>query len=318
MSKFWFLFIFLAGLFLGVFISNYSGSGRNKPTHFLANQIIFPTPTPKVDQRIIIVAAGDVLLGRSINFRMVRDNNFNWPFEKVADLLREADFSFINLEGPLVEDCLLTQTGMVFCGDRRAASGLVFAGVDACNLANNHILNYGEDGLKQTIDILSQNNIGAFGGEKILRKNIKGVNFSFLGFNEVGLGNRAYERLLLDVADKIKREKEFSDVIFVSFHWGNEYTENISSRQKQLGYLAIDSGADIVVGHHPHWVQSKEIYKDKPIYYSLGNFVFDQMWSQKTREGLIVNFEFEGKNLLGEKEFPVLIEDFGQPWILNN
>jgi poly-gamma-glutamate synthesis protein (capsule biosynthesis protein) len=303
----------LAGLFLGVFIGNYSGSGGNKPTHFLANQIVSPTPAPKIDQRIRIVAAGDVLLGRSINFRMVRDNNFNWPFEKVADLLREADFSFINLEGPLVEDCPLTQTGMVFCGDRRAASGLVFAGVGACNLANNHILNYGEDGLKQTIDVLSQNNIGAFGEEKILRKNIKGVNFSFLGFNEVGLGNRAYERLLLDVADKIKQEKEFSDVVVVSFHWGNEYTEDISPRQKQLGYLAIDSGADIVVGHHPHWVQSKEIYKDKPIYYSLGNFVFDQMWSQKTREGLIVSFEFEGKNLLGEKEFPVLIEDFGQP-----
>lgn len=306
------------GLLLGVFIGNYKGFAKNKPTHFLTNQIIFPKTASKVDQRITIVATGDVLLGRSINFRMVRDNNFNWPFEKVADVLREADFSFINLEGPLFENCPPTQTGMVFCGDRKAASGLVFAGVDACNLANNHILNYGEDGLKETIDILSQNNIGVFGGEKILRKNIKGVNFSFLGFNEVGLGQRAYEDLLLNVAEKIRQEKEFSDVVVVSFHWGNEYTEDISPRQKQLGYLAIDSGADIVVGHHPHWVQSKEVYKDKPIYYSLGNFVFDQMWSQKTREGLIVSFEFEGKNLLGEKEFPVLIEDFGQPLILNN
>lgn len=200
------------------------------------------TPVPVEDKKITLIAVGDILLARKVNYKMVVMNNFNWPFEKVADFLKSSDFTFANLESPLTEGCKPTETGMVFCGDKRGALGLAFAGVDACDLANNHSLNYGEEGLSQTKQILQSAGIASFGGDDIFRKEIRGVRFSFLGFNEVSLGEGTYKKLLSQVASQVESERKLSDVVVVSFHWGNEYTEKISSRQKELVHLAIDSG----------------------------------------------------------------------------
>ena len=90
-----------------------------------------------------------------------------------------------------------------------------------------------------------------------------------------------------------------------------------SLRQKTLAHLAIDSGADAVIGHHPHWVQENEDYNGKPIYYSLGNLIFDQMWSEETKKGLMVQLTYQGKNLLKQEKFPIKIQDYGLPYIIN-
>lgn len=262
---------------------------------------------------ITVLAGGDLMLGRSVGYKMARDANFAWPFEKVADVIKGADFSFFNLESPFYHNCPLTNTGMIFCADYRAVEGMVFAGIDGVNLSNNHIRNYGSRGLEETRDLLARSNIGYFGeGENPLIVELKGIKFAFLGFNEVGLIGENYERLKSLVSDEVVKSKLTADIVIVSFHWGEEYTKTITSHQKELARIAIENGADVVVGHHPHWVQEKEIYHDKPVYYSLGNFVFDQMWSEETRKGVLLKLVFNGRALVGEELLPIVIFDFGQ------
>ena len=101
-------------------------------------------------------------------------------------------------------------------------------------------------------------------------------------------------------------------MVIATFHWGNEYSHR-SLHQVELAHLAVDSGADVVIGHHPHWVQEVETYLGKPIYYSLGNLVFDQMWSEETRTGLVVKLNFSGSTLISQEQIPIKIFDYGQP-----
>lgn len=104
-----------------------------------------------------------------------------------------------------------------------------------------------------------------------------------------------------------------ADVVIPYFHWGSEYVGVPDGRQRSLAYAAIDAGADLVLGAHPHWVQTVEWYEGKPIVYSLGNFVFDQMWSRTTRQGVIATFTFAGSEVIKTRYSPVLIEDYSQP-----
>ncbi len=263
-----------------------------------------------------IVTTGDVMLGRSINYRSAKQNNFVWPFEKTADVLKNADITFINLESPFVDNCPLTNSGMVFCSDQRNIQGLTFAGIDIVNLANNHIGNFGQEGIKQTRQLLEGNNMSLIGTtDGAVFKTVNDIRFAFLGYNDfaspAGIAQAKNEKIVKDIIDA----KAKSDIVAISFHWGEEYTDKPTKRQQELAYLAIDNGADLIIGHHPHWVQPTENYKDKLIVYSLGNFIFDQGWSQKTKEGIVGRFKFSGTKLTSYELLPVLINDFGQPEI---
>lgn len=261
-----------------------------------------------------LIAAGDVMLGRSINYRSVKLNNFTWPFEKTANVLKNADIAFVNLESPFVENCPSTNVGMTFCEDARHIEGFIYAGIDIVNLANNHIGNFGQEGIKQTIRLLESNEILPIGTTNgAVFKTVNSIRFTFLGYNDfaspAGIAQVKKEKIVADIANA----KTKSDVIVVSFHWGNEYTDKPTKRQQELAYLAIDNGADLIIGHHPHWIQPAEQYKDKLIIYSLGNFIFDQGWSQKTKEGIVGKFEFSKTKLTDYELLPILIDNFGQP-----
>src|SRR5690606_2415251 len=107
-----------------------------------------------------------------------------------------------------------------------------------------------------------------------------------------------------------------SDMVIVSVHWGVEYKAKPNQRQILLGRAMIDAGADVVLGHHPHWTQTVEEYQDGVIIYSLGNFIFDQMWSEETRRGDVVEFKLDKTGVLGYQVKPIKIYDYGQPrWI---
>jgi gamma-polyglutamate biosynthesis protein CapA len=274
------------------------------------------TASLSASRKRVVIATGDVLLARTVNSKAIRQNNFRWPFEKTADILKSADITFINLETPLIDQCPPTHEGMRFCGDKRNIEGLHFAGVDVVNLANNHTLNYGEKGLVETATYLTQNRIPVTGTDGHVLVPIRGKLFAFLGYNDVDYPNS----ILQATHEKIKREvseaARQADVVFVQFHWGNEYTEKVTERQKMWAYLAVDSGADVVIGNHPHWIQPVELYKGKIITYSHGNFVFDQMWSQKTREGLVSKYTFYDDTLVHVSFLPMIIEDYGQPYFL--
>ena len=115
------------------------------------------------------------------------------------------------------------------------------------------------------------------------------------------------------VINLISQAKANSNIVIASFHWGNEYNHKPSENQIRLAHLALDSGADIVLGNHVHWIQSDEIYKDKYIIYAQGNTVFDQDWSQETREGVIYKFVYRNGNFEKIDEKYTIIDDNSQP-----
>lgn len=268
------------------------------------------------DNLIAVFATGDVIPARSVNSESAKRNSFTWPFEKTADVLKSADIVFINLETPIFKGCFLTNEGMKFCGSDKHIEGLNFAGIDVASLANNHAGNYGKTGIDETKKLLESNGILVTGLDGPIFTEVKGIKFAFLGYNDIE------KTPLVSSADeeKIKREigkaKENSDVVIVQFHWGTEYKTPPEERQKFLGRLAIDSGADLVIGNHPHWIKPVEFYKGKLITYAHGNLIFDQEWSQKTKEGVIGKYFFNGKNLADVLFLPVEIKDYGQPYFL--
>lgn len=271
------------------------------------------TTTLSAQKKTTLIAVGDILLARTVNSKTVSQNNFHWPFEKTADLLRSANLTIGNLETPLIENCPLTTTGMIFCGDLRNTQSLQFTGIDAVSLANNHAENYALEGVNTTQTALTQSGITPFGLHRPVYVNANGLTIALLGYNAVNPVTTVASANPEIIAQDIKRAKQTADIVIPYFHWGNEYTTVVSQLQTELAHTAIDAGADIVLGAHPHWIQPIELYKGRPIIYSHGNFIFDQMWSQKTREGLITKFTFYDGKLADLELIPVIIEDFGQP-----
>ncbi|OGE19300.1 hypothetical protein A3J19_04290 [Candidatus Daviesbacteria bacterium RIFCSPLOWO2_02_FULL_41_8] len=266
-----------------------------------------------------IIATGDIIPARSVNFEVFRRQDFNWPYRLTYQVTQSADITFANLESPEIKKCPLTNEGMIFCGDYRNIEGLKFAGIDVVSLANNHAGNFGEEGIKETVGHLKNAGIESTGTalSNLVIKNIRGVRFAFLGFNDIskdqpGISNVDEEKIKTEIAEA----KKLSEVVIVAMHWGAEYKDRPDDRQKYLGHLAVDSGADLVIGNHPHWIQPVEIYKDKLITYAHGNFVFDQEWSQKTKEGVIGKYIFFDTQLIDVEFLPVQIENFGQPGLL--
>ncbi len=264
-----------------------------------------------------IIFTGDIIPARSVNSKVLKNNDFNWPYLKTKDLTKNADLTVASLETSLIKDCLVTDTGMIFCGDIRNIQGLVFAGIDLVNVANNHFANQEQEGIRETINGLRENKIDAFGLGEIFIKEVKGTKFSFLAYNDIekeqiGIANVNEEK----IKDDIKKAKEISDFVVVAFHWGTEYQDMPDIRQIELAHFAIDNNADLVIGNHPHWIQPVEIYKDKIIVYAHGNFVFDQMWSLKTRQGIIGKYIFYDDKLIDIEFTPIQIEDYGQPFVL--
>lgn len=273
--------------------------------------------TLSAERKRVLIATGDIIPARSVNYKVVTLHNFNWPYEKTAEVLKNSDITFINLETPLTHNCPKTQTGMIFCGDQRNVEGLLYAGVDIASLANNHAGNYGASGVEETISLLNQKGILTTGVNGPLIKDVRGIKFAFLGYNDIttpqpGISNVDEEKIKNEIADAKTR----SNIVVVAYHWGVEYRNQPDARQKYLGHLSIDSGADLVIGNHPHWIQPVELYKNKLITYAHGNFVFDQEWSQKTKEGVVGRYTFYDNTLIDVEYLPLQIDNYGQPYFL--
>jgi len=291
--------LFLLGLFFGIFLF----TTKPQPIIDRLPELIFPKSSPP----LTLIFTGDVMLGRSVNTRIQKYSDPTWPFKNIASLLSSADQTIINLESPFLTNCRQTDAGMIFCADPKSIFGLVFAGVDIASLANNHINNQGQKGVEETVSILTNNGIAPIGLGKPYFITIKNTKIAFLSFTDLPQANEN------EIIKQLTEASKSADLVISTFHWGVEYQKNPSSRQIYLSHLAIDSGADIVVGHHPHWIQGEEIYKGKPIYYSLGNLIFDQMWSEETRLGEILRVTYKDKILIKKEIFPIKIFDFGQP-----
>jgi len=253
---------------------------------------------------------GDLGLGRFITSTARDKNDFSWSFQGISPWLLSHDFNLANLESPIIADCPRGYTGtFTFCGDPRFLPYLKSNKL-VLNLANNHILNYGADGLTQTNKYLSQNEITYF--PDFSQKTINGISFGFLGYDFITYPNLSTQVLIND----IKKYDSTVDWLVVSIHWGNEYLPQAENWRVNLARELIDTGADIIHGHHPHVWQSYEIYKDKPIFYSFGNFIFDQSWSYETSHSQIAELKLSKTKVEELKLFPIEIKFNTQPWLM--
>jgi poly-gamma-glutamate capsule biosynthesis protein CapA/YwtB (metallophosphatase superfamily) len=270
--------------------------------------------TLSAEKTITLFATGDVIPARSVNYQTATRKDFAWAFKNTAEYLKSGDLTLINLETPLLKNCSITQTGMNFCGDPKHIEGLILAGVDIANIANNHAGNKGSKGIEETVNLLSENNILISGDGNILYKTIKGMKFAFLGYNDIEKPGNPSPAEDAVISKQIKEAKVNSDVVIVSFSWGDEYTPQPNARQKYLAHLTIENGADLIIGNHPHWIQPVEIYKDKLIVYAHGNFIFDQMWSEKTKEGVVGKYTFYENKLIDVIFTPIKIRNYGEAY----
>jgi poly-gamma-glutamate capsule biosynthesis protein CapA/YwtB (metallophosphatase superfamily) len=263
-----------------------------------------------------IIATGDVIPARRVDMQIrARGNDFAYPLSGTADILRQADLTVINLEAPLIDDCPPQEEGFVFCGQPGFAGALADAGVDVATLENNHIGNYGPEGVDATKDLLTSEGIAWVDAFTPLFLEVRGLRFAFVAFNGVG---GWFDREL--IARQIAAAAEQADVVIAAFHWGAEYVAipqaapGIANDDPvEIAHLAVDAGADLVIGNHPHWVQGLEVYKDKLIAYAHGNFILDQMWSRETTLGVIGRYTFYDTKLVDAEFLPVVIEDSARP-----
>jgi gamma-polyglutamate biosynthesis protein CapA len=241
---------------------------------------------------ISLLFLGDLMFDRSIRqFAEKKGNDF--IFGKISDVLRENNLVVTNLEGPITDNISKSvgtkpeeKGHFIFTFDKSLTGTLFKQNIKLVNLGNNHILNFGIDGLEQTKKYLAESGIEYFGDPKAdqnyLIKEIDGIKVGFVGYSQ-------FEENSIEKAKKnIAIIKNIADVVIVYTHWGKEYEKTPSNSIKDIAHVFIDAGADLIIGSHPHVIQNEESYKGKRIYYSLGNFVFDQYFSPETQKGLAV------------------------------
>ncbi len=296
--------------------------------------------SPQAGEPLCIVAVGDIMLGRGVGSRLEKQSlGYIHAFEKVADILKEGDIIFGNLEGPITDRThsltAYSKTNkngkFVLKGTIASFEAIKYAGFNMLSLANNHILDYYQEGLFDTMNILNENGIAFSGAGKNLEEarkpavvEKKGLKIGLLSYtdfanivyagnprisfaageNKAGVAPNKYEYIKEDIA-RIESEV---DILMVSLHWGVEESFEILPEQVELAHDIIDSGADVILGHHPHQFQGMEIYKGKPIFYSLGNFIFDQN-DPENQESFIVNMQFMGTKLTALSAVPVRTVD---------
>lgn len=282
---------------------------------------------------IILYAVGDIMLDRGVGYMVDKygDGNYKFPFLRIADQLQQADILFGNLEGPISENGTRVGSIYSFRFKPRVASALAWAGFDVLSLANNHLLDYQAVALKDTMQLLNEQSIIYVGagtsseeafGLKI--KQVNGVKIGFLAYQNLGpiAWQAGTDKIGIAWIDKssfshiqsyIQSIREQIDVLVVSLHAGAEYQPEPNSFQKDFARAVIDAGADLVLGHHPHVIQPVEQYKHGWIAYSLGNFIFDQGFSEETMQGLLLKVIIKNKKITQVTPHLVQLNQFFQP-----
>ncbi len=261
------------------------------------------TPPERMHELVFV---GDMMFDRSIRRVIERTGDPLAPFALIAERLRAADLAIGNLEGPISDRG--TRQGSIYSfrfPPAETIAALKSAGFDVVSLANNHIWDYGRVGARDTMQQLRDAGIKYMGfGETHDEANapviqrIGSTMVALLGYTEFyGKTLWADDRLGVSEFDpdviveriaEIKRSKT-ADIVVVSLHWGVEYKTQSNAAQQKIARKLIDAGADLIIGHHPHVPQEIEYYNGRAIVYSLGNFVFDQNFSEETRRGLLVS-----------------------------
>src|SRR5579872_731652 len=266
-----------------------------------------------------IIFGGDVMMSRYVGALAEANDDPAAPMRDIASLFAAAYIAFVNLEAPFSDRGKPPRHGMIFKTAPEMIQALQLAGIDIVSTANNHARDCGDYGITFTLDWLEKHGIAVVGTGRdgdaahngaVLERN--GVKFGFLAYTfDQSNGNYkdSDDRVAMidpgDVADDISNLKDHADVVIVSMHAGTEYQPKPNEQQRRFAHAAIDGGARIVVGHHPHVVQTVEEYKHGVIFYSLGNLIFDQFQRKETQQGLVVEAVFAGGWMIKYDLIPV-------------
>lgn len=254
----------------------------------------------KKEEPTSILFVGDIMLDRTI-----RKDGENYGYSNLFSCLQD-EFSKYdevvgNLEGTITNFQSVSRDAAYeapesfrFTFDTEAVQALTNIGLSTVSIANNHIRDFGEKGIEQTISNAKSLNVSIFGDPRLteqtyLLKEINGTKVAFIPYNQFfGTKEQTLNALI--------ETQNISDIQIVFAHWGDEYTP-VKSEIKILAHDFVDLGADLIIGAHPHVIQENEIYVGVPIYYSLGNFIFDQYWVESVRTGLGVSVEIKNKKI---------------------
>ena len=314
-------------LFAALAISGCSGGVSNT-----ANNA--PQKTPRQPSQATFLAVGDIMLSRGVADVINRAGDPLVPFSALEKELLSTDFNFGNLESPVSGNDSRVGKGLVFNARKADIAGLVKYKFKVVNLANNHALDQGANGLQFTRDFLTEKGIEYLGVGADLTEAWKpkfveanGVKIGFVGasyasINDGGVARNNYVARVEDeeqLKAAIESARKQSDFVVVTMHAGIEYVRLPDKTQVKFARAAVDFGADVVIGAHPHWVQVTEEYKGKMIYYSLGNFIFDQR-KPETILGLMLKIRVKTSANADERAtldsieyMPVVIEKMGIP-----
>ena len=260
--------------------------------------------------RATIIFGGDMMFDRTVRTAMEK-NGDDFIFSCIDPVLADADLVVANLEGPITSHASVSATSSpedeynyTFTFPVSTASLLRRHGIGMVNIGNNHIMNFGREGLVETRKWLDAAGVGYFGdpdaveADRVARMTIGGVPFSFVNWSDWTSDKTDH------TVAQVRREALEGRVAVVYAHWGDEYVPP-PERVKRLAHSFVDAGAALVVGSHPHIVQEHEKYKDTDVYYSLGNFIFDQYWSDEVRRGLLLRVVFGPEGVESVKEIPI-------------
>ncbi|MDW8800461.1 CapA family protein [Clostridium sp. A1-XYC3] len=269
-----------------------------------------------VQTEVLLSSAGDCTIGHDTNFGYAnslpavlnqKGNDYSYFFKNVAEIFKEDNITTVNLETTFTNATVKAEKQFNFKAPPEYAKSLPLGNIEAVNLSNNHIYDYLDKGFKDTIAAVKAEGINYFGeGNKWLTE-VNGNKMAFLGYR----GFSSDEAFLKKVKGDIEELKSKGYTVVINFHWGQENSYYPSEGQKQIAHYAIDQGADLIVGHHPHVIQGIEKYKNKIIAYSLGNFAFGGNMNPRDKDTFILQtkFVFKDNNLVsyGIKVIPCSI-----------
>lgn len=271
---------------LAIIIALFAGLFQPKPVNIVPQS-----------QQVKIIFTGDLSFDRYIR-QKANENTYDFILEPLKDLFLSADLVVVNLETPITDNPSISLRSIPgeprnfsFTSAPETAAVLAHNNIKLVSLGNNHVLNFGLEGLTQTRNYLTQSGVDYFDSGQPIIKSINQLNFGLVNYNQFVSGG------LGATLNDLKTLRSQVDVLIVFCHWGEEYQPVAGLAIQSLAHEFIDAGADLVIGTHPHVIQQKEIYQGQQIYYSLGNFVFDQYFSPETKKGMLVVATIDPENL---------------------
>lgn len=304
----------------------YYGGAKDATADWIKEKLNIPSI--KEPDYISFSFLGDMMLDRGV--RSSVNKNFNGDYSDLfskMEVLKKSDVVFANLEGPASDQGRDLQNLYSFRMDPDTIPALKGAGMSIVSVANNHAGDWGREAFIDTLNRLEENEILYTGGG--ISKDVEsptiiekyGMKIGFLGFSDVGPQNLSAKEDTVGILlannpryeEIIKNAKSQVDYLVVSIHWGDEYKTTNNARQETLAKKAVDAGAKLVIGHHPHVIQNTEVYKDSLIVYSLGNFIFDQKFSTATMQGMLLELRLWRDGSVDYKKNTVKLNKVFQP-----